>query len=75
MVFTRSLVLDGNFKLSHLKQKRPEDDVWLGDGHGMMTEQEPYLLHLATAVEIRQVRMHGHESYRIIFIKRAESDL
>jgi hypothetical protein len=69
------LVLDGNFKLSHLKQKRPEDDVWLGDGHGMMTEQEPYLLHLATAIEIRQVCMHGQESHHIILIKSAESDL
>jgi hypothetical protein len=69
------LVLDGNFKLSHLKQKRPEDDVWLGDGHGMMTEQEPYLLHLATAIEIRQVCMHVQESHHIILIKSAESDL
>jgi hypothetical protein len=75
VVFTSSLVLDGNFKLSHLKQKRPEDDVWLADGHGMMMEQEPYLLHLATAIEIQQVRMHGHESHHILFTKRAESDL
>jgi len=56
VVFTRSFVLDGNFKLAHVKQKRPDDDVWLGDGHSMMTEQEPYLQHLATAIEIRQVR-------------------
>jgi hypothetical protein len=69
------LVLDGNFKLSHLKQKQLEDDVWLGDGHGMKTEEEPYLLHLATAIEIRQVCMHSHESHHNILTKRAESNL
>jgi hypothetical protein len=54
-VFTRGLVIDGNFKLAHLKQKRPDDDVWLADGHGMMTEEAPYQAHLAEAIEIREV--------------------
>ena len=54
-VYTCGIVIDGNFKLAHVKQKRPEDDVWLADGHGMMTEQSWYKLHIITAVEERQV--------------------
>jgi hypothetical protein len=49
-------VLDGNFKLAHVKQKRPEDDVWLSDGHGMMANQSRYIVHLNTALEEKEVR-------------------
>jgi hypothetical protein len=49
-------VLDGNFKLAHVKQKSPEDDVWLADGHGMMAEQSRYEKHIVIAVEEKEVR-------------------
>jgi len=55
--------MDGNFKLAHVKQKRPEDDVWLADGHGMVTEQGRYKEHIVTAVEERDVStMHNHSN-------------
>lgn len=62
-MFTRSLVIDGNFKLGHLRQKRPEDDVWLADGHGMMTEEAPYLSHLEEAIEIKEVCVDGRTPF------------
>ncbi|TFK61330.1 hypothetical protein BDN72DRAFT_778352, partial [Pluteus cervinus] len=46
-LYTRSFVVDGNFVANHLKQKRPEDDVWLAAGTGMMTKRGPYEAHLA----------------------------
>ncbi|TFK64685.1 hypothetical protein BDN72DRAFT_774275, partial [Pluteus cervinus] len=46
-LYTRSFVVDGNFVANHLKQKRPEDDVWLAEGTAMMTKREPYKEHLA----------------------------
>lgn len=55
MVYSRGLVLDGNFKLAHVRQKRPEDDVWLSDGQAMMAEEGPYVAHLADVVELREV--------------------
>ena len=61
IVFTRGLVMDGNFKLAHVKQKNPDDDVWLSDGHGMMTEDGPYRQHLKEAIEIREVHYSNIE--------------
>lgn len=55
VVFTRSLVFDGNFSQSHLKQKRPDDDVWLTAGEGMMTERTRYEKHLQVAIEVKEV--------------------
>ena len=54
-IYTRGFVLDGNFKLAHVKQKRPEDDVWLSNGHGMMTEDIRYRKHIALAIEDKEV--------------------
>jgi hypothetical protein len=49
------IVLDGNFKLEHMRMKHPEHDVWLSDGHMFMTEQKTYQKHLAMAQETKQV--------------------
>ena len=49
------IVLDGNFMVTHLRQKNPADDVWLTDGEGMVTAQGPYLEHIKVAVETRDV--------------------
>jgi hypothetical protein len=54
-VYTRGLVLDGNFKLAHVKQRRPDDDIWLADGQAMVAEQSRYNLHIVSAVEEREV--------------------
>ena len=51
----RSFVSDGNFKANHLRQKRPEDDVWLTSGEGMMAERTAYASHLAIAQETTEV--------------------
>ena len=51
----RSFVVDGNFTADHIKQKRPQDDVWLSDGEGIMTAREPYATHVKTAKIIKDV--------------------
>ena len=51
----RSFVADGNFTADHIKQKRPQDDVWLSDGEGMMTAREPYATHIRLAKETKEV--------------------
>lgn len=48
-LYMRSFVMDGNFKASHLRQRRPEDDVCLTRGTGMMAERETYAKHLKIA--------------------------
>jgi len=45
------IVADGNFKLQHMKMKKPEDDVWLRDGGGFMVQNSPYQTHLKTTKE------------------------
>jgi hypothetical protein len=42
-------VIDGNFTAVHLRQKNPDNDVFLSDGTGYMTSREPYLKHLHAA--------------------------
>ncbi|KIM71729.1 hypothetical protein PILCRDRAFT_29815, partial [Piloderma croceum F 1598] len=37
LLYRPSYVMDGNFKLEHLKMRRPEDDVALRDSGGHMT--------------------------------------
>jgi hypothetical protein len=54
-VYTHRIVIEGNFKLAHVKQSHLEDDVWLADGQGMVTEQGRYKEHIITAVEERDV--------------------
>ena len=54
-LYTRSIVIDGNFSAEHLKMKQPEEDVALSPGGRCMVEPERYELHLSTGVEGRQV--------------------
>lgn len=51
----RSFVSDGNFTADHLRQKRPEDDVWLTSGEGVMAERTAYAAHLGIAKETTEV--------------------
>ena len=55
-LYTRSIVIDGNFAAEHLKMKRPEEDIALSPGGRYMVEPERYELHLKTGKEIKQVR-------------------
>lgn len=48
--------MDGNFSAEHYEMTNPEDDVRLADGHGFMTTDQPYKLHLQDAKEVAQVR-------------------
>lgn len=51
----RSFVVDGNFTANHIKQARPNDDVWLIDGEGMMTKRASYEAHIKSAKDIKDV--------------------
>ena len=54
-LYTRSIVIDGNFSAEHLKMRRPEEDVALSPGGRYMVEPKRYELHLNTGVEFKQV--------------------
>ena len=55
LLYRPSFVVDGNFKLEHLIMRRPDDDVALWDGAGNMVTSGPYMKHLRTAQEPKQV--------------------
>jgi len=49
------MVVDGNMKLVHLRNKRPDDDVSLSDGKLFNVKRAPYAKHLATAPDTQPV--------------------
>ncbi|KAG1900024.1 uncharacterized protein F5891DRAFT_980638 [Suillus fuscotomentosus] len=53
-LYTRSLVMDGNFKAKHLHATNPIDEVSLMDGHGFMVGDALYKEHLAIAKDAMQ---------------------
>ena len=57
-LYTRSIVIDGNFSAEHLKMKQPEGDVALSPGGRYMVEPKRYELHLKTGKEIKQVGLY-----------------
>ena len=57
-LYTRSIVIDGNFAAENLKMKQPEGDVALSPGGRYMVEPQRYKLHLMTGKEVRQVGLH-----------------
>jgi hypothetical protein len=54
-LYRRSIVVDGNFSLEHMRMKKSEDDVFLSDGEGYMVQMLPYQEHLKTSIETTQV--------------------
>lgn len=54
-LYRRSIVVDGNFSLEHMKMKKSEDDVFLSDGEGYMVSWTPYQEHLEGSSETTQV--------------------
>ncbi|KAG1837769.1 hypothetical protein F4604DRAFT_1692091 [Suillus subluteus] len=51
-LYSRSLVMDGNFKAEHMFPVNPTDEVALTDGLGFMVGNGQYKLHLAEAQDI-----------------------
>jgi hypothetical protein len=56
-VYTRFIVLDGNFKADHVRQKE-NDDIWLLDGGGMFAKQSEFQNFYNAAHEKKAVRFH-----------------
>jgi hypothetical protein len=55
-VYTRFVVLDGNFKADHVRQIADDyDDIWLSNGGGMFAKQDDYHEFLRTARQRRSV--------------------
>jgi len=54
-LYTRSIVIDGNFTADHLKMKCPENDIALSPGGQYMVEPTRYEAHLESAVDHREV--------------------
>ncbi|KAG1886446.1 hypothetical protein F4604DRAFT_1877786 [Suillus subluteus] len=50
--YTRSFVMDGNFKAKHLHPIKPFDEVWLSNGLGFMVGKDRYKMHLAEAADM-----------------------
>jgi hypothetical protein len=61
-LYTRSIVIDGNFSAEHLKMKQPEGDVALLPGRRYMVEPKRYELHLRTGQEIKQASLHRRQT-------------
>ncbi|KAG2114224.1 uncharacterized protein F5147DRAFT_743969 [Suillus discolor] len=62
-LYTRSLVMDGNFKAEHLHPLNPGDEVSLMDGHGFMVGDAMYKEHLAIAQDtIQRSECNNHRT-------------
>ena len=55
--YTRSFVMDGNFKAEHLHPIKPFDEVWLSDGLGFMVGKDRYKKHLAEAADTGKIEL------------------
>jgi hypothetical protein len=58
LLYRPQIVVDGNMKLVHQIQKRPEDDVSLSDGEQYIVKRAPYAEHLADAPPRQPVSPH-----------------
>jgi hypothetical protein len=50
IVFRRQLMGDGNFKADHVRHNHPAEDIWLGEGGGMMAKRENIQQFMATHI-------------------------
>ncbi|KAI5989479.1 hypothetical protein EDD15DRAFT_2364372 [Pisolithus albus] len=61
--YTRTVVMDGNFKAEHMHEKRPDDQVWLMDGRGFMVAHPPYQEYLQATPHITEKSAcHNHRA-------------
>ena len=63
LLYQLQLVVDGNMKLVHLIQRRPEHNVSLSDGELFMVKQVPYAEHLANVPQRQPVSHHQNKVY------------
>jgi len=62
-VFTRYLVMDGNFKAEHLHPVNPSDEVSLMDGLAFMVTDERYKSHLVIAQDhVQRSDCNNHQA-------------
>ncbi|KAG2070121.1 hypothetical protein BDR04DRAFT_1128629 [Suillus decipiens] len=61
-LYSRSLVMDGNFKAKHLFPANPTDEVALTNGLGFMVGDTWYKMHLAEAKDIANASCHKLEA-------------
>ncbi|KAI6022172.1 hypothetical protein BKA83DRAFT_4054270 [Pisolithus microcarpus] len=52
--YSRTVVMDGNFKVEHMHERRPDDQVWLMDGRGFMVANPPYQAYLKATPHITE---------------------
>ncbi|KIK10821.1 hypothetical protein PISMIDRAFT_20066 [Pisolithus microcarpus 441] len=52
--YSRTVVMDGNFKVEHMHERRPDDQVWLMDGRGFMVANPPYQAYLKATPHIME---------------------
>ncbi|KAI6026681.1 hypothetical protein BKA83DRAFT_4124303 [Pisolithus microcarpus] len=52
--YTRTVVMDGNFKAEHMHERQPDDQVWLMDGRGFMVTNPPYRAYLKATPHITE---------------------
>lgn len=57
-MYRPQIIVDGNMKLVHLWNRRPDDDVSLSDGELFMVKCEPYAEHLVSASDTQPVRTY-----------------
>lgn len=57
-LYTRSIVLDGNFTSDHLKMKCPENDICLTPGGRYMVEPTQYEAHLQESIDFQEVSLY-----------------
>ncbi|KAG1776260.1 hypothetical protein EV702DRAFT_1179917 [Suillus placidus] len=61
-LYSRSLVMDGNFKAEHMFPANPTDEVALTDGLGFMVGDARYKMHLAEAKDVANASRHKLEA-------------
>jgi hypothetical protein len=71
-LYTRSIVIDGNFSAEHLKMKQPEEDIALSPGERYMVEPKRYELHLNTGKEVKQVSLLKKNTVIILTLHHME---
>ncbi|KAI6104913.1 hypothetical protein EDD16DRAFT_1474590 [Pisolithus croceorrhizus] len=52
--YTRTVVMDGNFKVEHMHKRRPNDQAWLMDGCGFMVANPCYQEYLKATPHIME---------------------
>ncbi|KAI5981827.1 hypothetical protein EDD15DRAFT_2203629 [Pisolithus albus] len=60
--YTCTIVMDGNFKAEHMKDRCPEDQVWLMDGHRYLVTHPAYQAYLKATPHITE-SMHCVTAY------------